>query len=250
MVTLQELCLYIDQRLNCQNFLDYQPNGLQVEGKVLIKKVGLAVSGSLETIERAVELGVDALIVHHGIFWKDDPYPIVGVKRKKVEKLLSQKISLLAYHLPLDAHETLGNNFGGAKHLGLTSLTPFFIKGSVLGVIGEAPGWSFDVLKERLETFYEHKATMAPFGKDKIFKVGIISGGAHKMIQQAIDLQLDAFVTGSFDEPVWHMAKEAGIHFLALGHSATERIGVKLLGEELKNRFGLDTVFIADNNPM
>lgn len=250
MVTLQELSQHIDQLLSCPTFADYQPNGIQVEGVGEIKKIATAVSASLEAIDRACDLGVDALIVHHGMFWTGDPYPIVGIKRKKLEKLLSHSISLLAYHLPLDAHNPLGNNFGAASALGLHTLQPFLIKGTPLGVVGEVPSLSVSAFKERLEAFYGHSALAAPFGKARIETVGIISGGAHKMIDQAIALQLDAFVTGSFDEPVWHAAKEAKINFFALGHAATERIGPKLLGEYLARTFGLETCFIEDDNPM
>jgi dinuclear metal center YbgI/SA1388 family protein len=250
MLPLKELSLYIDQRLSSSNFIDYQPNGLQVEGNLEVKKVALGVSASLETIQEAAMIRADALIVHHGLFWKDDPYPLIGSKKKRIETLISHNISLLAYHLPLDAHESLGNNFGAATLMGFKNLEPFLIKGSPLGVIGETPSLTPEAFKKQLEEFYEHKAVSALFGKKEIKRVGIISGGAHKMIEEAIRLELDAFVTGSFDEPIWHMAKEAGIHFFALGHAATERIGVKLLGEELQRRFALETHFIQDDNPM
>lgn len=119
-----------------------------------------------------------------------------------------------------------------------------------LGVLGEVPPIGAPAFQKRLEAFYGQKAVAAPFGREKIEHVGIISGGAHKMVDQAILLQLDAFVTGSFDEPVWHSAKEGRIHFFALGHAATERVGPKLLGEHLARTFGLSVSFIEDDNPM
>ncbi len=246
MITLQELCTYLDQFLNCAAFTDFCPNGLQVEGKARVSKIATAVSASLLTIEAAVECGADALVVHHGIFWNRDKFEVVGVKKDKLKRLLEKGISLLAYHLPLDAHEQVGNNWRAAKDLGLTDLMPFC---NSLGVQGRIKAVDCEILRSRLESYYQHPAACAPGGKEKVESVAIISGGAHWNIKDAVAAGVDCFVTGSFDEPVWHIAFEEKINFFALGHSATERIGPRALGEHLQEKWSLPVQFIDIANP-
>jgi dinuclear metal center YbgI/SA1388 family protein len=249
MITLQELYQYINDQLKVNLFDDYCPNGLQVEGANKITHLATAVSASLETIEQAVKSGAQALLVHHGIFWNRDSYVIAGVKKKKIEALLKNNISLLAYHLPLDAHQEFGNNWRAAKELGWKNLQPFLlIKNVGLGVKGEVD-LDADAFKNSLEKYYQHQAHEAPGGKKNIRTAGLISGGSYKSISDAAKENLDAFVTGSFDEPAWHIAQEEGINFYAMGHSATEKIGVKTLGEHLAEKFGLKITFIDVPNP-
>jgi len=225
-------------------FEDYGPNGLQVEGKREIKRAATAVSASLETIEAAVELGVDALVVHHGLFWKRDPYPVVGAKRRKLQALLKAEISLLAYHLPLDAHEEVGNNWTAARDLGWEHLEPFQI-----GVKGTFQPVPVEIFIEKVEAYYGHKAFCARGGKERVSSAALISGGAYRELSAAAKLGVDCFITGNFDEPAWGMAHEEGMHFLALGHTATERIGPKALGNYIQESFGLPCTFIDTDNP-
>jgi dinuclear metal center YbgI/SA1388 family protein len=245
MITLQDLFLYLQTLLSPQAFDDYCPNGIQVEGKQEVKRICFAVSASLATIEEAVRRGADALIVHHGIFWNKDPYAIIGPKREKLELLLTRKISLLAYHLPLDAHPRVGNNWKAALDLGFYDLEPF----SAFGVKGRMPTIPVDALRKKLETYYGHPAHVAIGGKKEVASAAIISGGAHRYIDQAADAGVDCYITGSFDEPIWDIAHERKIHFFALGHYSTERVGVLALMADLHKQFQVPVEFIDLFNP-
>lgn len=251
MISLQEFCEALDTLLGVKDFEDYGPNGLQVEGTQELRRVATAVSASMETIEAAIEWGADALVAHHGLFWKRDSYCITGVKRKKIESLLSNGISLLGYHLPLDAHQELGNNWRAALDLGWTKLQAFGppMGGSSIGVRGEIQVTDVEIFREKLEAYYEHPAYCALGGPDKLQSVALISGGAHWNIKDAVKEGVDAFITGSFDEPIWHIAKEEGIHFFAMGHSASERVGPRALSKAIQERMGLETVFLDLPNP-
>lgn len=250
MIKLNDLCDYLNTFLEVDRFKDFCPNGLQVEGKQDIQRIGTAVSASLETIEAAIESGVDALIVHHGMFWNKDSYRIIGAKRRKLLNLLQEEISLLAYHLPLDAHQTLGNNWKAAKDLSWKNLQPFGdYNGTPIGVRGEVPDMPLDIFAKSLQDYYQHPVGAAIGGKQTIRSVGLISGSAHNDISQAVDLGLDCFITGTSDEPIWHIAQEESINFFALGHSATETVGPKALGAHLVKKFGIQETFIDVPNP-
>ncbi len=250
MLTLEELCIYLNQLLSSQGVNDYAPNGLQVEGKARIVKLATAVSASLATIEAAVKQGVDALIVHHGIFWQRDSYIIQGVKRKKLQLLLEHGISLFAYHLPLDMHPLIGNNWKAAKDLEWSDLQPFgYLERIPVGVKGRIAPCSREEFKNRLETYYQHPATCAWGGSPVIQTVALVSGGAHKTILDAAKEGIDAYITGSFDEPTWHQALEEKINFYALGHSATERVGPIALASHLEQALSLPCHFLDLVNP-
>ena len=250
MITLQDLSQYLQQLLSPADFTDYCPNGLQVEGKKDVKKICFAVSASLATIEEAVKRGADALIVHHGIFWQKDPYVVVGTKKDKLELLLKNKTSLLAYHLPLDAHPKVGNNWKAAFDLGMDDLQPFYLMGkTALGVKGTIAPVSVKAFTQKLEAYYGHPAHVALGGKKEVKSAAIISGGAHRYLEQAADEGIDCFITGSFDEPVWDIAHERKINFFALGHYSTERVGVLALMAEVQKKFRLPCEFIDLFNP-
>ncbi len=249
-ITLQEICQYTNELLKVDEFEDFCPNGMQVEGGQQVKKIGTAVSASLETIERAALENIDCLIVHHGLFWNRDPYPVVGTKLKKIKALIANNISLLAYHLPLDAHQEYGNNWRAAKDLGWRDLEPFGkIGGQFIGVKGRIDKTDRDSCIARLSDYYDHPCQLAPGGRDEVAKLGCISGGAYKSVLAAAEEGLDCFITGSFDEPAWHWAREEGINFLAFGHHATERVGPRALGVHLGEVFNCPQVFIDVDNP-
>jgi dinuclear metal center YbgI/SA1388 family protein len=250
MVKLRDLRIFLDEFLPSNQVADYCPNGLQVEGKNNVKNLATAVSASLATIEAAVEKGVDALIVHHGLFWQRDSYVIQGVKRKKLYLLLEHGISLFAYHLPLDMHQQVGNNWKAAKDLGWFDLQSFaYLNGSPIGVKGKIPPCSNEKLKEKLEAYYHHPAVCAWGGPDSNQTIALVSGGAHKTIMEAAQEGIDAFITGSFDEPIWYQAVEEGVNFFALGHSATERVGPLALAHHLEQVFHLPCHFLDIENP-
>lgn len=250
MITLQELCAHLDHLLQPQLIKDYCYNGLQFEGKSEIFKIATGVSASLATIQAAADWGADALIVHHGLFWNQDSHRIYGTKKEKLRILFNHNLSLLAYHLPLDAHQTLGNNWKAARDMEWQNLEPFApINGVYMGVSGRVKKMHRLEFQKKLENFYQHNAQVALGGKEEIETVGLVSGGSYKMITEAIDKKLDCYIAGNFDEPVWNQAYEEKINFYALGHSATEKIGPRALGEYLSEEHHLTHQFIDIYNP-
>jgi len=248
---LAELDDYLATFLAVSRFDDAALNGLQVEGRPEVRRLALAVSACAEVFRKAAAAGADALIVHHGLLWKGDwPRPVTGVQRERLRILLDSGCSLFAFHLPLDAHAEVGNNAVAARALGLRDLEPFCdYHGQLIGWRGKyeahLPAGDFAA---RLEAFYGRPAHWVSGGGANINRVGIVSGGAAKEAEQAVVLGLDAYVTGEPGEPTTFLAREAGFHFFALGHHATERVGVRALGEHLKTALGLDTLFIEVEN--
>lgn len=250
MILLEELNAHLNSLLQPALFQDYCPNGLQVQGRKEIDLIATAVSASLETIQAAVSLGAHTLIVHHGIFWNGDNPVIVSSKRDKISLLLKNDLSLIAYHLPLDAHQQLGNNWRAAQEMGWTDLQPFGMsKGIPIGVKGRVPSKDVNEMKLKLEDYYKHSASCAFGGKVKIETAALISGGAYKSISDAAIAGVDCFITGNFDEPAWPLAFEEKINFFAMGHSATERVGPLALSEYLQKQFNIPCRFIDIFNP-
>jgi dinuclear metal center YbgI/SA1388 family protein len=247
---LKTFSQYIDELLQTGLFQDVCLNGLQVEGKNTLRHLATSVTASLKTVKKAVRIGADALIVHHGLFLKNKEVQVATTLREKLRLLLENNISLFGYHLPLDAHIELGNNWPAAKFLGWQDLAPFgSYQGRMLGVQGVVVPQERRKFQKEVEKFYGHQAHIA-FGGPKIIKsCALISGGAHKWIDEAVKARVDCFITGSFDEPVWNTAFEEKINFMALGHAATEKIGVQLLGRHLADEFQLVHTFIDDENP-
>jgi len=249
-VTLQELCEYLDQLLDSQSFNDYSENGIQVEGAQAIGKIATAVSASLATIKAAVALGVDALIVHHGMFWKGDSYRVSGTKKEKLDWLFNHDISLIAYHLPPDAHQELGNNWKAANDMGWMDRQPFGVwNGKVLGVRGRFSKMPLSDFQKKLEDYYRHPSHCAFGGKEAVETAALVSGGAYKMLPEAVKEGVDCFITGNFDEPAWHQAHEEKINFFALGHAATETVGPRALGEHLSSLYNIEYHFLDIPNP-
>jgi dinuclear metal center YbgI/SA1388 family protein len=250
MITLIDLEHYLKELLLKTPVSDYCPNGIQIEGQPQIKRIATAVSASLETIQAAITWEADVLIVHHGLFWQGDSYVISGVKREKMRLLIENNLSLLAYHLPLDMHQEVGNNWKAAQELGWIDLQPFGpYKGIPIGVKGNVAAIPREEFQKQLEDYYQHAAHWIFGGKSVIQTAALISGGAYKNITDAIAEGVDCFITGNFDEPVWHQAIEGKINFFALGHSATERIGPRALGEHLAKLFPIEHTFIDIPNP-
>lgn len=248
MVNLYDLVAFCDEFLESARFQDYAPNGLQVQGRETVKRIVSGVSASQTLIEAAVERGADAILVHHGYFWRGEDPRVVGMKARRLSALLRHGISLIAYHLPLDAHPEIGNNARLAADLGV-KVTGRFGPGE-LAMHGEtaAPVSGADLagrLAQCLGRPPLHVATDRP-----IVRIGWCSGAAQDYLEQAAALGLDAYVSGEISERTWHAARELGIHYFAAGHHATERHGVRALGERLAAQFGLVHEFVDEANPV
>ncbi len=251
-VDRDELVSYLRDLLRSDEGQDYAPNGLQVEGRSEIRRLVTGVSACRELFERARDARADAVLVHHGLFWHGEAPVVTGVQYRRLRELIAGGINLLAYHLPLDRHPELGNNALAAEAFGLIRIEPFADhKGQEIGFRGRfetpiSPG-ELIALCERV---YGQEPLAFRSGPERVASLGIVSGGAQRDFHQAIAAGLDAYVTGEVSEWVMNVAREAGVHYLAAGHYATERLGVRALGEHLAERFGLDVAFIDVPNPV
>jgi len=245
---------YIDGYLEIDGFKDYSPNGVQIEGGPEVERIALGVSISAALIDRAVDWNADAILVHHGMFWRGEPRTIRGFRRERIKRLLVNDITLAGYHLPLDAHMEVGNNIEIARALELEDTAPWGeTSGRDIGVRGRfsTPVRADDIVA-RIEDVCGGDVIHfgADTGPSHLKTVGIVSGGGGKMIEQAIDAGFDLYLTGEPEEPAMAIADEAGLHFVAAGHYRTETFGVRALGAHLEDRFGLETRFFELPNPV
>lgn len=243
-ILLQELLDFLNSYLKIHDFKDYGPNGLQVKGKNQISKIAFSTSASLEIIEKACENKVDALIVHHGLFWDKDSRVLEGPILEKIKLLIKNEINLIAYHLPLDAHKEVGNNFPLLKQLGALNLEIF----DTVGAKGHID-ISQDELVKKVSHFFDVTPIIPMITEKKIKTVAAISGGAHSAIRLCKEQGIEAFITGTCDEWVWDFARENNILFIPVGHYRSETLGVKLLSEYLKKTMGFDVCYLSSNNP-
>ncbi|MCJ8350028.1 Nif3-like dinuclear metal center hexameric protein [Moritella sp.] len=230
---------------------DFTVNGMQVQGKDTVTKVITGVTASQALIDAAVEQQADAILVHHGYFWKNESPAITGIKYNRIKTLIKHDINLYAYHLPLDIHPELGNNVELAKLLGITvrrGLEPWD-KASVALVGKFEDEISTEELTQRIETQLNRAPLVVDAGKP-IKSVAWCTGGGQSYIELAIEQGIDAFISGEASEQTIHLAREAGMSFFAAGHHATERYGIKALGEWLAEEKGLDVTFIDIDNPV
>ena len=244
-----ELTTHLDQLLESGRYKDYGPNGLQVEGKSQIRKIVTGVTASRAQIEAAIAAGADALLVHHGLFWRGQDGRVTGWMRERLRLLLAHDINLLAYHLPLDGHPTLGNNAQWGERLGLVAEQRFGDQN--LGCLGPAPEGvdTLDALAAVVSRALSRTPTVARGDGRAIRRVAWCSGGAQSFFEPAIAAGADVFLTGEISEPQAHYARETGVAFLACGHHASERYGVQAVGRELAGRFGIGHEFIEVPNP-
>lgn len=252
MVRLNDLLNYTDSLLGIDDYQDYCPNGLQVQGRDEVRKIVTGVSASQALIDAAVDIGADLLLVHHGFFWKGEDPRIVGMKQRRIKALFANDISLAAYHLPLDGHEELGNNAQLALRLGIT-VARRFGPGPMGGIamMGELPqALSAEVLALRIADALQREPLLIKGGAKPVKRLGWCSGAAQGYLEQAAALGMDAFISGEISEHTVHAARELGIHYFAAGHHATERYGVKALGEHLSKLFTLESHFIDMANPV
>lgn len=250
-IGLNELIHWCDQTLNAAAFKDYAPNGLQVAGKPLIAKVVTGVTANLALIDAAINAQADAILVHHGYFWKGEDPCLTGMKGQRIARLYQHNLSLIAYHLPLDAHTRLGNNIAFAELMGFTTtggLDP--AERYPIGNIGECtPTTVADMLAQLTEKLGRTPRHL-PGGPELIRKIGWCTGGAQDMIHQAALMGCDAYFSGEVSERTFSEAAELGIHYFECGHHATERGGVQRLGAALAEQFGIAVEFIDIENPV
>ncbi|WP_213357611.1 Nif3-like dinuclear metal center hexameric protein [Chlamydiifrater phoenicopteri] len=246
---VKELLDVLDSLLSPHLFKDCCPNGLQV-GKEdsHVGRVATAVTADLKTIQLAAEKDVQTLIVHHGIFWPGLK-TLTGHLFARTQALISQNINLLAYHLPLDAHPTLGNNAGAARTLGWEQIKPFGPPALNVGYSGRFPPVSVEEFQQTLSSYYGAPLAYVHAGKPIVSSAALISGSAYKEISLAAKEGFDCFITGTFDEPAWSLAHEEHINFFAFGHTNTERVGVKMLATYLQEELSLPTEFLNTDNP-
>lgn len=252
MAERDEIASFLDDLLNVARIRDHGINGLQVIGKNEVTRIALGVSASLELFEAAVQWGADMLVVHHGLFWSNSPREIRAILKERLKILFDHDVSLLAYHLPLDAHPEFGNNIQLARRLSLQVETHDFglYEGTYIGVIGSTPQpMPFESFAESVAIALSLTPHILPSGPDTISRVGIISGGAASHIQDAIDCECDVYITGELGEPTAALAREGHINAIGLGHYNSEKYGPIALGHLLQEQYGVQTEFIDIPNP-
>lgn len=252
MVSQSELARYLDHLLGAQNVKDYCPNGLQVAGKEQIKTIVTGVTACKALLEKAVEHQADAILVHHGYFWKNEPLSLTGMKYERLRVLFAHQINLFAYHLPLDLHLEYGNNVQLAQRLAIEVKGQLMVDGLPLVFYGDLP---FAMPSESLLMHLEERLQRRPFyiesGRDSnIKRIAWCTGAAQQFIELASTVGADAYLSGEISESTTHAARELGIDFFACGHHATERYGVQALGEHLAKQFGIQHIFVEIENPV
>lgn len=243
-----EVSRVLDGWMEPGRFRDYCPNGLQVEGRDEIRSVVSGVTASLALIEAALEADADAILVHHGLFWKGEDLRVVGPKKRRLELLLKHDINLYAYHLPLDAHAELGNNAQLARQLGFTATGRFADQD--IGFSGElAETMTAGALAAQVSQRLGRQALLVGDAARAVRKVAWCTGGAQGYFGDAIAAGCDLYLSGEISEQTTHLARESGVPYLACGHHATERYGVQALGQKLAQAAGVTHRFIDIDNP-
>ncbi|MEZ5534368.1 MAG: Nif3-like dinuclear metal center hexameric protein [Thiolinea sp.] len=251
MVDLYELEQYTNSLLDINRFRDYAPNGLQVEGRPEVRTLVTGVTASQRLLDAAVEAGADAVMVHHGYFWKSENPVIRGMKKQRLMTLLKHDISMFGYHLPLDAHPELGNNARLGQLLGISAseaMDERELQG--VGNIGLLePPLSLQDFAQRVAVVLQREPLLVEGGDHLIRRIAWCTGGAQGYIDKAYELGADAYLSGEISENTTHSARENGLHYIAAGHHATERYGVQALGQHLAEQFELKHLHIDVDNP-
>ncbi len=249
----QILEAFLSELLAPEQFQDYCPNGLQIEGQRQINKIAFAVSATKDSIQQTVNLQADTLIVHHGLFWNfHGSRTLTGSFAQRVFPLVNKQINLLAYHLPLDAHPNIGNAAVLGQHINCQQQQPFGnYKGCPTGIKGILPTpVSAHQLRSQLKQILNHEVILASANENQLIEsIGIITGGANSDWVLAHEAGLDGYITGEISEHDWHESQESGIHMFAGGHNATERFGIQQLMHTIKTEFNIDCCFIDSHNP-
>lgn len=252
MAQLHDIIQWCDHTLKSNEFKDYSPNGLQIEGVNEVTSITCAVTSSMDAINACIKNGSKLLLVHHGYFWKGESYPIVGMRGNRIKKLIENQISLVAYHLPLDAHPTLGNNAAIANILGLRNIIALDPNQKYpIGNIGflEQPLTAIDFQRKLSQHIQPHILHLNA-NKTHVQKIGFCTGAAQGFISRAAEQGCDAYLSGEVSERTFYEAKELDVHYYACGHHATERYGVQRLGQAICDEFGLKYHYFEQNNPV
>lgn len=252
MADLHEIMEYMNHYLNIDQFDDFAPNGLQVEGAKDIYKILFAVSASHELFQMAKNENADAIVVHHGMFWDNEPKVVTGILKERLKLLLDNNISLFGYHLPLDAHNVVGNNIQIGKLFDFDLVKPFRkYQNNHLGIIGLFnQEKSVENITQIISNEINRNFQIYQFGNPSIKSIGIISGAAPDAVREIAMENIDLYLTGESTEWVYHFAKESKIHYVAAGHYATERFGVKALAKIVESQFQVETQFVDIDNPI
>jgi dinuclear metal center YbgI/SA1388 family protein len=246
MAARNEIESYLATLLAVERFKDYGPNGLQVEGRAEVTRLISGVTASRALIDAAIEANADAILVHHGLFWRGQDGRLTGWLAERVKRLMAQGINLFAYHLPLDAHAEFGNNAQLGLKLGLVADARFGEQD--LGFAGPAV-LALEALAQRVQTVLGRVPLVLPGDGRALTRIGWCTGGAQSYFEAAIAAGVDAFITGEVSEPQAHLARETGVAFLSCGHHATERFGAPALASHVAERFGIEHTFIEIENP-
>jgi len=252
-IQLKQIVEYCNELLSINDFADYCPNGLQVEGKAEVRKIAVGVTASQMFLQQAVDCGADAALVHHGYFWKGEDAGIVGLKKNRIACLLNNQMSLLAYHLPLDAHKDIGNNIELARKLAIENPV-CEEQGALQGLLWRG-SLSQAMSAEQFSQLLQQKLNRPPLhlassSQQSIQQVAWCTGGAQAYIEQAAAMGVDAYISGEVSEQTFHLARELDIHYFAAGHHATESFGVQALGAHLADKFDVEVEFIDIVNPV
>ena len=248
-VKTSDLVAYLNTILSVDNFKDYCPNGLQIEGRAEIKKIVTGVTSSMALLKAAKAENADAILVHHGYFWRGEAPEIVGIKQKRIKFLLENNINLLAYHLPLDAHASLGNNVKLGQLLNF-QLEKWVGENNIVALGTLNKPILLSELCHDIEMALKRAPQVIGDLSKTVKRVAWCTGAAQGYMELAIANNVEVFVSGEISEQTVHLARESGVAYIAAGHHATERYGIQALGEHLAQKFGLEHVFIDANNPV
>ncbi len=246
---LLDLCDYIASLLQPDQFKDYCPNGLQVEGRAQVLRIATAVTASQSVLDDAIAWGADAILVHHGYFWRNEDVRIAGIRKNRIAALLKNDVSLLAYHLPLDAHAVLGNNAELGRLLGIRETARFGEQSIVCKGVFDSPV-TLSQFAARIEDRLKRKPLVLGDPGGIVNNVAWCSGGAQGYFEAAIAQGVDVYLTGEISEQNFHLSSETGVAFIAAGHHATERLGIKALGMHLEQKFDFEHRFFDQDNPV
>ncbi|MFN3234884.1 MAG: Nif3-like dinuclear metal center hexameric protein [Gammaproteobacteria bacterium] len=248
---LHDLTSYLNDFLSIDLFKDYSPNGLQVQGRSEVKHIVTGVSACARLLELAIEKNADAILVHHGYFWRGEDLCVTGMRRDRLKRLLENDVSLLAYHLPLDGHHKIGNNAMLAEQLQIKVTGELDTgPGPNFGLIGCIDATTPDKFAKHIETCLGRVPLHVSSDRPEIKTLAWVTGAGQDFIEQAASNGCDAFLSGEISERTFHAAKELGIHYYACGHHATERYGIQALGAHVAKKFDVTCEFVDVDNPV